>query len=97
MCVNIHFDGSVHANNTKSPDDLGRVGDLLGAQKKLGSIVVPVLVEAVETVGGEADRCGCGEIEVTTVEEVEERILEHFGPDLEVLEVGASGLETVLI
>ena len=54
--------------------------------------MVPVLVEAIETVGGEANRCGCGEVEVPAVEKVEEGILEHFSPDFKVLEVGTTGL-----
>jgi hypothetical protein len=31
--VDVNFDRSVHANDTKTPDDLRRVGDLLRAEQ----------------------------------------------------------------
>ena len=95
VCVDIDFDGSIHADDTEAADDFRRVGDLLGAQEQLGSILVPVFVEAVETVGREADGCCGGEVEVSRVEEVEERVLEHFGPYFEVFEVCAARLRGV--
>jgi methylmalonyl-CoA mutase cobalamin-binding subunit len=59
--------------------------------------MVPVLVEALEAVGREADR-GCGgKVEVARVEEVEEGVLQDFGPDFEVFEVCAAGLRFVLV
>lgn len=73
--VDVNFNGGVHADTAKSADDLRRVGNLLGAQEKLSSVVLPVVVEALEAVWGETDGGGRGEVEVSTVEEVEERIL----------------------
>jgi hypothetical protein len=62
--VNVDFDGGVHADDAEAADDFGAVGDLLGAEEQLGRVVVPVFVEALEAVGGEADGgCGC-EVEV---------------------------------
>lgn len=90
--VDVHFDGRVHADDAQAADDLGRVGHLLRAQEQLGRVLVPVLVEAVEAVGGEADRGRGGEVQVAAVEEVEEGVLEDFGPDAEVLEVGLAAL-----
>ena len=51
MGIDIYFNRRVHADNTKAADDFGRVGDLLGAEKELRRILVPVLVEALEAVG----------------------------------------------
>jgi len=62
--VDVDFDGGVHADDAEAADDFGRVGDLLRAEEELGRVLVPVLVEALEAVGGEANR-GCGgEVEV---------------------------------
>ena len=90
--VDVDFDGRVHANHAQAADDFRRVRDLLGAEEQLGRVLVPLLVEALETVGGEADR-GCGgEVQVSGVKEVQEGILEDLSPDLQVLEVGTAGL-----
>lgn len=88
--VDVYFDRGVHADAAQAADDFGGVGDALRAEKELVGIAVPVVVEALEAVGGETDGGGCGEVEVAAVEEVEEGVLEHFGPDLEVLEVSAA-------
>ena len=55
MRVHIDFDGSVHSDDAETADDLGVVGDGLGAEQELVVVVVPVLVEALEAVGREAD------------------------------------------
>ena len=86
--VDVDFDGRVHADDAQAADDFRGVGDLLAAEEEFGSVAVVALVEALEAVGGEADRGGGGEVEVTAVEEVEEGVLQDFGPDFEVLEVG---------
>lgn len=97
VSVDVDFDGRVHANDSQSSDDLRGVGDLLGAEEKLGCVMVPVLVEALEAIGRETDGCcGC-EVQVSRVEEVKEGILKNLGPDLEVLEVGTSGLSRLLV
>jgi hypothetical protein len=93
--VNVDFDWRVHANDAEAANDFGAVADLLGAQEQFGRVLVPVLVEALEAVRREADGCCRGEVEVARVEEVEERVLEDFGPDFEVFEVCAAGLETL--
>lgn len=75
MGVDVDFDRSIHANDTESSDDLRAVGHLLRSQKQLWRVLIPVVVEALETLGREADR-GCGgEVEISAVEEVEERVL----------------------
>ena len=86
--VDIDLDGRVHANDTETTDDLGRVADLLGAEEKLVIVVLPVVVEALEPSRREADRCRRGEIKTARVEQVEEGVLDDFSPDLEVAEVG---------
>ena len=94
MGVDVDFDGGVHADAAEATDDLGGVGDLLGAEEELAGVLLPVVVEALEAVWGEADGgCGC-EVEVAAVEEVEEGVLEDFGPDFEVLEVRAALTES---
>lgn len=85
--VDVDLDGGVHADNTETADDLGSVGDGLGAEEELVIVVVPVLVEALEALGGEADRGGGSEVELAGIEEVEEGILDNLSPDVEVLEV----------
>lgn len=42
MGVDVNFDGRVHADDAKAADDLGRVGDLLGAEEELGMVVLPL-------------------------------------------------------
>jgi hypothetical protein len=88
--VDVDFDGGVHADDAQALDDLGGVGDGLRAEEKLGRVTLVVVVEALESVGTESDRSGSGEVEVAAVEEVEEAVLQHLGPDLEVLEVGTA-------
>ena len=51
MRVDVHFNGSVHADDAQTPDDLGRITDLLRAQDKFGRIVLPACVEALEAFG----------------------------------------------
>jgi len=86
--VYVDLDGGVHADDAETLDDLGRVGDLLRAEEELVEVMLPVVVEALEAIWREADG-GCGgEIKLAGVEEVEERVLEDFGPDGQVLEVG---------
>jgi hypothetical protein len=87
VSVDVDFDGRVHANDAEATNDLGAVADLLGAEEELGRVLVPVFVETLETIGREADGCRGCEIEVSRVEKVQERVLEDFSPDFEVLEV----------
>jgi len=62
----------------------------LRAKEELGSVTLVVVVESLETVGAESDG-GCGgEVEVAAVEKIEEAVLQHLCPDLEVLEVGTT-------
>ena len=85
--VDVHLDGSVHADDAQPADDLGRVGHLLRPQQKLVVVRLPVVIEALEAVGGEADTGGRGEVESARVEQVQESVLDDLGPDLEVPEV----------
>jgi hypothetical protein len=91
--VDVDFDGRVHSDDAQAPDNFRAVGDLLAAQEEFRRVLVPVLVEALEAVGREADAGGGGEVEVPGVEEVEEGVLQDFGPDFEVFEVCAAGLQ----
>ncbi len=86
--VNIDLNWGVHADNTKTLDDLWGVRDLLGAEEELVVVVIPVVVKALESVWGETDGGGGSEVELSGVEKVEEGILENLSPDAEVLEVG---------
>ena len=88
--INVHLDGRVHADDAQPPDDLGRVRDLLRAQQQLRVVRVPVAVEALEALGREADAARGRKVEVAAVEEVEEGVLQHLGPDFQVAEVGAA-------
>lgn len=88
VSVNVNLDGGVHADDTKATDDLGGVGHLLRAEEELVLVGLPVLVEALEAVGGEADRGSGGEVEAARVEKIKEGILDDLGPHLEVAEVG---------
>jgi len=49
--VDVNFDGGVHADHSQSPDDLGAVGDLLGAKEKFRCVFVPPVVKALEAFG----------------------------------------------
>lgn len=42
MGVDVDFDGGIHSDHAKAADDLGRVGDLLGAEEELGVVVLPL-------------------------------------------------------
>lgn len=88
MGVNVNLDGGVHANDAQAADDLGRVADLLRAEQELVVVRLPVVVEALEALGREADRRGRGELEAARVKEVQEGVLDDLGPDLEVPKVG---------
>lgn len=88
MGVDVDLHGGVHANDTEALDDLGGVGNSLASQKDLVGVGVPVIVEALEAIGREADGGGSGVVEFSRVEEVEESILNNLGPNLEVLELG---------
>src|SRR5690242_84250 len=82
-------------NNTKTADNLRRVRHLLRTEQKLWYVVLPALVEALEALRRETNRCGGSEVKVARVEQVEERVLQNLGPDLQVLEVGASSGQTL--
>lgn len=86
--VDVNLDWGVHADNTETLDDLWGVRDLLGAEKELVVVVVPVVVEALESVWGETDGGGGSEVELSGVEKIEKGILEDLSPHAEVLEVG---------
>ena len=88
--VDVDLNGGVHADNSQSLDNLGGVGDGLGTKEELRRVTLVVVVEALETVGAESNGGRGSEVEVAAVEEVEEAVLQHLGPDLEVLEVGAA-------
>lgn len=82
--IDIHLDGGVHTDTSNTTDDLGRVGHLLRTQEELARVALPVIVEPLESIGGEADGGGSGKVQVSTVEEIQEGILQHLSPDLEV-------------
>ena len=42
MRIDVHFDRSVHGDDAEAADDLGRVGDLLGAEKELRVVIFPL-------------------------------------------------------
>ncbi|KAI6775942.1 hypothetical protein HG530_002700 [Fusarium avenaceum] len=86
--VDVDLNRGVHANDTETLDDLGGVGNSLASQKDLVGVGVPVVIEALEAVGREADGGGSGVVELSRVEEVKESVLNNLGPNLEVLELG---------
>lgn len=88
--VDVNFNRRVHRDNAQATDDLRVVADLLTAQQQLVVVVVPALVEALETLWRQTDRGRGSEVEIARVEKVEEGVLENFSPDFEVLEVGAA-------
>lgn len=49
--VDVDLDGSVHADDAEATNDLGRIGNLLGAEKQPGRVILPPVVEAFEAVG----------------------------------------------
>ena len=65
---------------------------MLRAQQQFGRVGFPARVETLEAARRKADGRCSGEVEVAAVEEVEEGVLEDFGPDFEVFEIGAAGL-----
>lgn len=87
MRVDVDLDGGVHPDDAKAADDLGRVRHLLRTQEKLVVVGLPVIVEALEALGRESDGGGRGEVQASRVEEVEESVLYHFGPDLQIVKV----------
>jgi len=70
--VDVDLDWRVHPDHAQASDDLRRVGDLLRAQEQLAGVVLPAVVEAFEAVRRESDGSGGREIEMSTVEEIEE-------------------------
>ncbi len=56
------------------------------------ALTYPV-VESFEASGREANRSCSGKVQVAAVKEIEERILQHLGPHLQILEVGSSFLQ----
>jgi hypothetical protein len=90
VSVDVDLNRGVHADDSQSLDNLRGVGDGLRAEEELRRVTLVVVVEAFETVGAESDGGRGSEVEVAAVEEVEEAVLKHLGPDLEVLEVGTA-------
>jgi hypothetical protein len=88
--VDVDLNGGVHADNSQSLDNLGGVRDGLWAEEELRRVTLVVVVEALKTVGAESNGGRGSEVEVAAVEQVEEAVLKHLGPDLEVLEVGTA-------
>lgn len=89
--VDVDLDRGVHADDSQSLNNLGRVGNGLGTEEKLGCVTLVVVVETLETVGAESNGGCSSEVKVAAVEEIEEAVLQDLGPDLEVLEVGTAG------
>lgn len=85
--VDVHFDRGVHADDAESADDLGGVGDLLGSEKQLVVVGFPAVVEALESIRRESHRCRSREVELAGIEEIEEGVLDDFGPHFHVLEI----------
>ena len=86
----VDFNGGVHTDAVQTTDDLGRVRDELRTQEQLVRVLVPVVEEALEAGRREPDGGGRGEVQVAAVEQVQERVLQHLRPHLEVLEVGTA-------
>ena len=42
VCVDIDFDGRVHADDAETTDNFGRVGHLLRTEEELGVVVLPL-------------------------------------------------------
>lgn len=68
--IYIDFDWSVHTNNAQASNDLRRVGHLLGSQQQLPSIILPAVVESLESIWGESNRCCSRKVQMTTVKEI---------------------------
>lgn len=90
----VDFNGGVHTDAVQTTDDLGRVRDELRTQEQLVRVLVPVVEEALEAIRREPDGGGRGEVQVSTVEQVQERVLQHLRPHLKVLEVGTTLAQT---
>ncbi len=69
---------------------MGSKGMVLSTLKVTYSVV-----ETLEAAGRESNGRGGREVQVTTVKQVEERVLQDFCPHLQVLEVGSSFLKEV--
>ena len=50
MSVDVDFNWGVHADNSQSPNNLRRVGDLLGSEEELVVILFPAIVETFEAI-----------------------------------------------
>jgi hypothetical protein len=91
VSIDVELNGGVHSDNTETTDDLGVVGNGLGTEEQLVVVVVPVTVEALESIRGETDGGSGGEVQVTGIEEVQEGVLENLSPDGKVTEVVTLG------
>lgn len=60
MRVDVDFNGRVHADDAKSPDNFWGIRNLLGSEEELVMVLLPAIIEALETAWGETDRsCRC--------------------------------------
>jgi hypothetical protein len=68
--VDIDFYGCVHPNNAESSNDFWGVGHLLGPEQELVVVLLPTIIETLETFWGESNRsCSC-EVETARIEKI---------------------------
>ena len=87
--VHINLHGGVHGDHSQTADDLGEVGDSLGADHAAVLVEVQVAVETLEAIGREGEGDGGGVVQLAGIEEIQHGILEDLRPHLEVLELAA--------
>lgn len=86
VTVDVDLDGGVHGDASETTDKLGVVGDLLVTEEDLLLELVELAEETLETGGGQANRGGSGEVQAAVLKEVEEGVLEHLAPHIELTE-----------
>jgi len=85
MAVDIDLDGGVDGDDPQAADHLGRVGDLHRAEDDLVPVAIEFVEKALPSLVRQGHRRAGGDPYRPHVDQVEDRILQHLGVDIEVM------------
>nr|CAA48572.1 YBL03.19 [Saccharomyces cerevisiae] len=88
--VNVNFYWGIHGDDTQSTDHFRIVRDNLRSQTQSVFEIFPVCKGSVETLFSQSHGSSSGVVQRSVLEKIQERVLQHFRPYSQVLELGAS-------
>ena len=84
IAINVGFDGGVHRDDAQSAYYGGMVGDFGRTDDELVLEKVEIIVDALQTFVGHAERAGASELHASGTNQIHHRFLQYFGVHFEV-------------